>query len=54
MRNGIAERLGEFTKDLSKLRSEDVSNPNYKTWITEYVSYVEKGGDRPPHKPPTP
>jgi hypothetical protein len=53
----MKKRLDEFLTDLEALTYSDMrgaSASSLKVWLKLYVSYVHNGGDRPPHKPPTP
>ncbi len=55
----MQQKSTEFQAALLNLTPEDLTNPNYKDWVESWAKYVSTdsaapGGDRPPHKPPTP
>ena len=50
----MKNRLDEFLADLEAMTYSDMKRAvNLKVWLRLYVYYVNNGGDRPPHTPPT-
>ena len=51
------QRFVEFKADFDALKwatdIKVVTDINFFGWLSDYGSYVKKGGDRPPQKPPT-
>ena len=50
------ERFGQFQADFAALTYNDVKSATaiaFLGWLSAYGNYVENGGDRPKHKPPT-
>jgi len=52
------DRFCEFRAVQNDLTEWELSNvadsEAMKVWVNDWVTYIQKGGDRPPRKPPTP
>lgn len=53
----MSDRVDEFQADMNDLTNSDLTastNALIRQWLKDYSTYMKVGGDRPPHKPPTP